>query len=185
MVPTHTPTATPHYNFIEPDDDRQDRPAMKSSTPPRCSIRLINTRLLDNILLQAIHHVMQLKATKLATQSQWTGPIINIKDVCFGVVHPVIKQTITQYRKLQHDPDLKDLWVPAMSKERHCLAQGKPGDTKATKTIFFLSRDEIQNIPKDRTVTYARIVIDHRPQKKIPTAFASTWVGTSETTPSS
>jgi hypothetical protein len=44
---------------------------------------------------------MQLKATKLATKSQWTGLIINIKEVCFGVIHPVTKQTITQYQKLQ------------------------------------------------------------------------------------
>jgi hypothetical protein len=43
---------------------------------------------------------MQLKATKLATKSQWTGPIIDIEEVCFGVIHPITKQTITQYRKL-------------------------------------------------------------------------------------
>jgi hypothetical protein len=121
-----------------------------------------------NILLQAIHHVMQLEATKLATKSQWTGPIIDIEEVCFGVFHPITKQTITQYCKLQHAPNLKDLWVPAMSKELHRLAQGKPGVTKATNTIFFLSHDEIRHIPKDQTVTYACIVIDHWKQKEDP-----------------
>jgi hypothetical protein len=53
-----------------------------------------------------------------------------------------------------------------MSKELHCLTQGKPGVTTSTNTIFFLSHDEIQNIPKDRTVTYAHIVINHRPQQE-------------------
>jgi hypothetical protein len=100
-----------------------------------------------NILLKAIHHIMQLEATKLATKSQWTGPIIDIEEVYFGVVHPITKQTITQYHKLQHDPDQKGLWVPVMSKELHRLAQGKPGLTKATNTIFFLSCDEIPLIP--------------------------------------
>jgi hypothetical protein len=185
-IPTHTPTVIPHYIFIEPDDDRLDRPITKSSTPPRQSIHLINTRLPGNIAntqlpgnisLQAIHHVMQLKATKLATKSQWTGHIIDIKEVCFGVIHPVTKQTITQYRKLQHDPNLKDLWVPAMSKELHRLAQGKPGITKATNTIFFLPHDEIQNIPKDQTVMYACIVIDHRPQKEDPNCIRITLGG--------
>jgi hypothetical protein len=132
------------------------------------STRIITTRQSGNILLQAIHHVMQLKANKLATKSQWTGPFTDIDEVCFGVVHPIIKQTITQYWKLQHNPALKDLWVPAMSKELHCLAQGKPGVTKATNTIFFLSHDEIQNIPKGQTVTYARILIEHRPQNEDP-----------------
>jgi hypothetical protein len=111
---------------------------------------------------------MQLKATRLATKSQWTGPIINIEEVCFGVVHPITKQTITQYWKLQHNPNIKDQWVPAMSKELHHLAQGKPGITKTTNTIIFLSHSKIQNIPKDRAVTYARIVIDHQLQKEDP-----------------
>ena len=90
-----------------------------------------------------MHHIMTLKAFKVATQSQWTGPIIDIIEQCFGVVHPITKQTFTQYKKLQHDPHLKDLWVPAFSKEVHRLAQGKPGVTKATNTIFFLSHNEI------------------------------------------
>jgi hypothetical protein len=76
----------------------------------------------DNISIQVMRHVMTLKADKVATNSQWTGPIIDIEEHCFGVVHPVTKQTITQYKKLQHDPDLNHLWVPAISKELHCLA---------------------------------------------------------------
>jgi hypothetical protein len=111
---------------------------------------------------------MTLEAFKVATQLQWTGPIIDIKEHCFGVVYPITKQTITQYKKLQHDPYLKDLWVPAFSKKVHRLAQGKPGVTKATNTIFFLSDNEIQHIPNNRTVTYAQIVIDHCPQKDDP-----------------
>jgi hypothetical protein len=62
-----------------------------------------------NISVQAMHHVMTLEAIKVATNSQWTRPIIDIKEHFFGVVHPVTKQTITQYKKLQHDPDLKHL----------------------------------------------------------------------------
>ena len=32
----------------------------------------------------------------------------------------------------------------------------------------FLDLEGIKNIPKDRVVTYARIVVDYRPQKKDP-----------------
>ncbi len=66
------------------------------------------------------------------------------------------------------EPLLKDLWYKAMSKELHQLAQGCPGITKGTNTIFFLSHAEILSIPKDRTVIYGHIVIDHRPQKEDP-----------------
>jgi hypothetical protein len=55
-----------------------------------------------------------------------------------------------------------------MSKEVHWLAQGKPGITRGTNTIFFLSPKEIYYIPTNRTVTYAWIVIDHCPQKEDP-----------------
>jgi hypothetical protein len=112
-----------------------------------------------------MHHVMTLKAFKVATQLQWNGPIIDIEEHCFGVIHPITMQTILQYKKLQHDPHLKDLWVPAFSKEVHHLTQGKLGVIKATNTIFFLSHNKVQHIPSNRMVTYAQIVTDHHPQK--------------------
>ena len=62
---------------------------------------------------------MKLKAFKVTTSAQWTRPSNGIVEHCFSVVYPVTKETITQYKKLQHDPELKHLWVPAMSKELH------------------------------------------------------------------
>jgi hypothetical protein len=160
---------TPHrYTIIEPDTAPTDRPATQVPSPPRRSTRIIQPRMPGNISLQAMHHVMTLEAIKVATDTQWKNPIIEIEELCCGVVHPITKETITQYKKLQHDPNLKVIWVPAMSKEIHRLAQGKEGITKGTNTIFFLSHKEIRLIPADRIVTYARIVIDHRPQKDDP-----------------
>ena len=64
----------------------------------------------------------------------------------------------------------------AMCVEPGQLTQGF-GDTKGTKTMRFLELDEIKNIPRDRTVTYARIVVDYRPQKKTPIVSESQWGG--------
>jgi hypothetical protein len=55
-----------------------------------------------------------------------------------------------------------------MSKELHCLVQGCTGITKGTNTIFFLLHTDICNIPSNRTVTYAHIVINYHPQKEDP-----------------
>jgi hypothetical protein len=99
---------------------------------------------------------------------QYTGPLTDIKEYCYGAVHPVTKKTITHYRSLIKDPLLKDLWIKAMSKELHWLAQGCPGVTKGTNIIVYLSHSDIGKIPQDWTVTYALIVIDHRPQKEDP-----------------
>ncbi len=104
---------------------------------------------------------MTLEAIKVATDTQRKNPIIEMEELCFGIVHPKTKETITQYKKLQHYPNLKVIWVPAMSKEIHRLAQGKEGITKGTNTIFFLSHKEIRLIPANQIVMYACIVIDH------------------------
>ncbi|KAL7488105.1 hypothetical protein ACHAW6_013703 [Cyclotella cf. meneghiniana] len=37
-----------------------------------------------------------------------------------------------------------------------------------TNTIHWISHDDIKTIPQDRTVTYARIVVNYRPQKMDP-----------------
>ena len=42
------------------------------------------------------------------------------------------------------------------------------GDKEGTNTIFFMTKDQIKCIPRDRTVTYACIVVDYRPQKDDP-----------------
>ena len=65
------------------------------------------------------------------------------------------------------EPLLQDVWMKAMCVDLGRLAQGY-GGTKGTDTINFMSLDEIPNILADRTVTYARIVVDCREQKEEP-----------------
>ena len=82
------------------------------------------------------------------------------EHVANGVVHPVTKENITKYKNLINDTLLRDTWLEGMCKELGRLAQGY-GDVKGTDTLRFMSLDEIKNIPKDRVVTYARIVVDY------------------------
>lgn len=55
-----------------------------------------------------------------------------------------------------------------MCKELGRLAQGCKDLTHGTNTVHFMNVSDIPRIPKDRTVTHARIVADHRPQKEDP-----------------
>ena len=49
------------------------------------------------------------------------------------------------------------------------MAQGnKRTNTPGTDSICVISHDKIGHIPEDRTVTYAKVVVDVRPQKKDP-----------------
>ncbi len=147
--------------IVEPDDKRDSTSTTRPSSQPRCSTRLISNRKLCNISCQALYHIINLGFTNALatsipcklTHNQSTGPVIEIKEYCNGVVHPVTKETITHYRKLIKDPLLRDLWLKAMSKELHCLMQGCTGITKDTNTFLFLLHADICNIPSDRTVT--------------------------------
>jgi hypothetical protein len=90
-----------------------------------------------------------------------------IDHFCAPVIHPVTGESITQYKKLQRDPLLQELWGTAWGKEFGSMAQGdKHTNTPGTDSIFIMSHDEIGRIPEDRTVTYARVVVDFRPQKR-------------------
>ena len=94
---------------------------------------------------------------------------VDIEHFCAGVVHPITGETISSYRKLIMDPITRDVWETGFGKEFGNLAQGdeRTGE-KGTNSIFVLTHEEIKNIPKDRTVTYGRIVVDYRPQKEDP-----------------
>jgi hypothetical protein len=72
------------------------------------------------------------------------------------------------YDELIRNPKTRALWSGAMTKELARLSQGIDGLTVGTNTVFFMSPDDIKTIPSDRTVTYARIVVDFRPQKEDP-----------------
>eukprot|EP00804_Cyclotella_cryptica_P020493 CCRYP_019412-RA/>CCRYP_019412-RA protein AED:0.05 eAED:-0.04 QI:0/0/0/1/0/0.5/2/0/1372 len=86
---------------------------------------------------------------------------VDVEHFCAGVQHPVTKETITNYKTLIKLPGMHDIWTTAFGKEFGNLAQG-------TNTLFVMSHDEIANIPRGRTITYGRIVIDFRPQKTDP-----------------
>jgi hypothetical protein len=184
---THPPQSRPPA-FIEPDDDydidiRDDNPSKRPTTPP---LRLYALSGQASISRHALYHVINLAFNTAPTYTIHRAlhestdrfrHVIDIEEVCNGVVHPVTKETITKYPKLMNDSLLKNVWVPAMSKELHRLAQGKDGVTNGTNTIFFLSHNNIRCIPKDRVVTYARIVIDHCPQKDDPNRVRRITVG--------
>jgi hypothetical protein len=94
---------------------------------------------------------------------------INLDHLCAPVVHPVTGETITKYPKLAKDPVTRDLWTTAFGKEFGNLAQGDlKTNTPGTDSIFILEPHEIPNIPKARTVAYALVVVDCRPQKEDP-----------------
>eukprot|EP00978_Attheya_sp_CCMP212_P012262 scaffold30472_cov37-Attheya_sp.AAC.1 len=92
-----------------------------------------------------------------------------LEHFCAPVIHPTSGDIITSYKKLARDPELKEVWQTAFGKEWGGLAQGdnKTG-ANGTDTFNLLRPEQVKDIPKDRTVTYANIVVDYRAQKEDP-----------------
>ena len=71
-----------------------------------------------------------------------------------------------------------------MSKSFERMAQGyKNIGTIGTTAIFIMTHNEVDCIPEDRVVTYARIVTDFRPRKEDPNRFCVTAEGNLIKTP--
>jgi hypothetical protein len=94
---------------------------------------------------------------------------VDIEHFCAPVIHPITGETITKYQKLIKDPHTKHIWSLAFGKEFGNLAQGDElTGTEGTDSAFVMSHQDIKTIPSNRVVTYVRIVVDFRPQKKDP-----------------
>ena len=84
--------------------------------------------------------------------------------VANAVTHPVTGKAM-EYRDLIRDPLTQEDWFLSAANAFGRLAQGVGNRIKGTDTIFFIRKDEV---PRDRTVTYARFVCTYRPQKSEP-----------------
>jgi hypothetical protein len=78
-----------------------------------------------------------------------------------AVIHPVTGKEM-EYAALMKDPRLQPLWTQGFGNECGRLFQGIR-DIPGTDTCFFI---KLKNIPKDRNITYGKIVCDYKPHKK-------------------
>jgi hypothetical protein len=77
------------------------------------------------------------------------------------VVHPITGKEM-EYMALMKDPHLQPLWKRGFGNEVGRLFQGIH-DIPVTDTCIFI---KLTNIPKDRQITYGKIVCDYKPHKK-------------------
>jgi hypothetical protein len=78
-----------------------------------------------------------------------------------AVIHPVTGKEM-EYMALMKDPRLQPLWTRGFGNECVCLFQGIR-NIPGTDTCFFI---KLTNIPKDRKITYGKMVCDYKPHKK-------------------
>jgi hypothetical protein len=74
-----------------------------------------------------------------------------------AVLHPVTC-AVMSYDKRITDPATKAMWTRSAANKFGQLAQGVGGRITGTNTIKFIS---VNDVPKNRTVTYAHFVCDY------------------------
>ncbi len=93
----------------------------------------------------------------------------NFAHFALPMVHRATGETISSYKQLMNDPETAEVWQTAFGKDFGGMAQGddKTGQ-KETNSVFVMTHNEI-DIAKaaGHKWTYARIVVDYQPKKKI------------------
>jgi hypothetical protein len=77
------------------------------------------------------------------------------------IIHPVTGKEM-EYSAIMKDPSLPPLWTRGFGNKYGRLFQGIR-DIPGTDTCFFI---DLTNIPRDRKITYGKIVCDYKPHKK-------------------
>ena len=97
--------------------------------------------------------------TKLKTKPSLV--CLDLQQVAMPMVHPTTGETISSYKRLVHNLATAEVWQTAFGKDFGGMAQGDDKTCqKGTNSIFVMTHDKIKHIPKNQTVTYARVVVD-------------------------
>ena len=167
----HHTSSSPTLTFTDEDDDSVVIPISSIPMDKHPPVHVQIPHFISQDALHAFACHASTPSTSNLFLPKWRQPtaIPHLEHFANPVVHPTSGKTISKYEELANDPFLRDTWTTAFGKELGALAQGdnKTG-AAGTNTIFFLDHKDILNIPSDRTITYARVVVDYRPQKEDP-----------------
>jgi hypothetical protein len=149
----------------------------KSTKTPRWSNRLALPRLRNTHLIsqEAIAHLLTTEQTKDELPftpfnlHKYGPPPQDLEHYAMPMIHPITGKSISSYKRLMNDPATADTWMMVFGKDFGGMSQGdnKTGQ-RGTNAMFVMLPSDVPNIPKDRVITYAWVVVNHRPQKADP-----------------
>jgi hypothetical protein len=134
--------------------------------------RLHNTHLISQ---EAIAHLLTTEQTKdelpftPSNLCKYRPPPQDLEHYAMPMIHPITGKSISSYKRLMNDPVTVDTWMTAFGKDFGGMSQGnnKTGQP-GTNAMFVMLPSDVPNIPKDRVITYAWVVVNHRPPKADP-----------------
>ena len=178
-TPTHKPTAAPRTS---PRVENRAPPRVARSTMPtapprvRATVRHNSARTSTSndaqrprVEAEADRYPLRnrgfacavLETEKEESYLMQPAPAVMEMSMAMAVTDPDTGAQM-EYRDLIKHPKMRDTWIHSCANEFGRLAQGIKGRVDSTSTIFFIKKAEV---PAGRTATYARVVVDVRPQK--------------------
>jgi hypothetical protein len=139
--------------FHDPYHSAQTLPVPMSDAPKRYTLR---QRPLHK--QSAANHVLTLDAQPLLLPDTY-HPLPHLAN---SVIDPESGRSL-EYRDLIRSAKTKEVWSRSFANELGRLAQGVGGRVEGTNTCFFIAHTAV---PTHKTATYARIVVELRPQKQ-------------------
>ena len=132
--------------------------------------RLISQQALNVMTMrEALTPLADFTPQKLVP-TEYEDNVPNYAHFASPMVHPTTGETISSYKRLMNDPETAEVWQTAFGKDFGGMAQGgnSPGQ-KETNSVFVMTHKEIDIArAAGHKLTYARIVVDYRPQKEEP-----------------
>jgi hypothetical protein len=132
--------------------------------------KLISQHALNALTMKEALYSPEIFAKRKYAHHNFVENVPNYVHFASPMVQPTTGETITSYKRLMHDPAMAKVWQTAFGKDFGGVAQGndKTGQ-KGTNSIFVMTHAEIKQVYADKvTFTYAKIVVDFRPQKEDP-----------------
>jgi hypothetical protein len=157
---------------LSTDDKTPRRSTRLQILPPMSLLRLRNNRIIsqeaiNNLIMEdLINDTTSFTPMNLRPPP---APPISYEHYAIPMPHPTTGELISSYKRLMNNPHTAEVWMTAFGKDFGGMSQGddKTGQ-KGTNAMFIMSPQDIPNIPKNRVVTYARVMVDHHPQKADP-----------------
>jgi hypothetical protein len=134
----------------------------------RANAKLISQHALNVLTMKEALYSPPVFAQRNYVHHNFVENVPNYAHYASPMVHPTTGETITSYKRLMHDPATAEVWQAAFGKDFGGMAQGddKTGQ-KGTNSIFVMTHAEIKQACADKVnFTYAKIVVDFRPQKE-------------------
>jgi hypothetical protein len=120
----------------------------------------INQFLINNLYKDATHFIPLKMHSK-------PSACIDYKQIAMPMIHPTTGKSISSNKHLTNNPATVEVWMTAYGKDFGGMSQGKnKTGQKGTNTVFVMLPSHAPNIPKDREIMYARVVVNNCPQKE-------------------